>query len=616
MFIIRNYNSKLKSGIFIFIAELLFIIFLFLISSSAYASNCVINEVMINPIDSEAYFEWIELYNPTEDNINISDWKLKDNSATDDLLPANESTSTIIPPYGFVIITDQDTSITIPHSDHYSISHFMVDDNSICNGLGNTDDYLLLLNKNGTLIDGVEWGKDSLEVPGTPVNSPIEGNSIIRTDFSSTIDSSKYFTETTISTMGSENILRKLGTINIDIIQQYIPKIPRHQLYSIPFSFKCSLQNFTPFSPYQLKSYITGNNFNQYPASQTWTGEKWQYSDRYTHTIITNEAGCWTGWISLRLSKEYEAYTSQIQHNQSGIIHIKIKDDSTVVDTQQNVLLLDVDDSTSYGVKGGFLIGTDLDSQLLCLTDESGKIISCYHSEPNHIDDFFPEINGYYKLSGPIDTKLALNRIDASETLVMLQNNVSIQYGCYHFDVNTSISTFDRKDWLQFSTKITLHNNGNLKDTYYLLITDYSQGFHARIDTNEITLNPDEEQQVTICIDPYYYHMMNHYDGTINITILSKNDPVLQKTLTLSCSIHQPDLTIPKIKTYTDEGIESTSFDEGSIIRVKAYVKNQGDENAIDVTVTYFLDTIQSESLLETITYDSVTQYQKYSMEY
>ncbi len=611
--IIRNYYEERKSGIFIFIFKLLFILlFLLLISLSASASNCVINEVMINPIDSEAYYEWIELYNPTDENINISDWKLKDNSATDTLLPANESTTLIIPPNGFVIITDQDSLLTIPHSDHYTISHFMVDDNSICNGLGNTDDYLLLLNQHDNIIDAVEWGKDTSEVSGNPIQSPIEGSTIIRTEYSSTINSSAYFSETTVPTMGAENILRKIGTINIDFLQQYIPKISRFDLYSTPFSLKCSLQNFTPFSSYQFKSYITGNTSNQYPASQTWTGEKWQYSDRYTHTIITDETGCWTGWISLRLSKEYAAYTSQIQNNQSGIIHIKIKDESTIVETQQNVILLDVDNSTTHGKKGGFFIGTDVCDQLLCLIDESGEIISCYYSEPNEIDDFNPEINGYYKLSGPIEKKYTLNQLDSSGSYVVLQNNLTLQYGCYHFEVNASESSFDRKDWLQFSTKITIQNNGNLKDTYHVLIDDYSEGFHARIETKEITLKPTEERQIPIYIDPYYYHLMTHYDGTINLTILSKNDPVLQKTLILSCSIHQPDLTIPKIKTYTEEGIESTSFNEGNIIRVKAFVKNQGDETASDVTVSYFLDSIKRESLLETITYDSIAQYQKY----
>ncbi|MBS3802758.1 MAG: lamin tail domain-containing protein, partial [Candidatus Thermoplasmatota archaeon] len=123
-----------------FILILIFLIYLIIGVSSSIASSCLINEVMVNPIESDNSNEWIELYNPTNKTINLSGWKLSDNYATDELLPANTSIQPLFPSQTFVLITDQDTTLTIPVDENDSVIHFMVDDNSIGNGLGNTDD--------------------------------------------------------------------------------------------------------------------------------------------------------------------------------------------------------------------------------------------------------------------------------------------------------------------------------------------------------------------------------------------------------------------------------------------------------------------------------------------
>ena len=567
---------------------------------------------MVNPIESDTKAEWIELYNPTQDTINLSNWKIKDNYATDKIIPANKTTPLFFPPHSFIIITDQDTTLTMPHNENHSVLHYMVDDNSICNGLGNTKDCLLLLNENGSIIDSVEWGFDTEEVTGQPINTPGIGNSLILLHHNKTNNSHTDYAETTIPTLGKENKFSKTGSIQIDILQKYIPKIAQYDTYSPPFAIHVTLSNFSSNGSYKLKSYITGNVSSQYPASQTWTGEQWQYSDRYTHTITTNKTGCWNDWIFLRFSKTYEAYKKQIQHNKTCSIHIKVKDNYTIKETRENSILLDVDNLTTQGVKGGYFINVDYPNTFLCLTDEFEDIVSCYPSEPNNIVEYTPEIEGYHKLTGPLGSDFTLNSITQNGLITELKNNITISFGSYHFKAQTSQSNFDRKNRNQFSTSITIQNTGSLTDTYYILLSEQSPGFHARLETKEITLDPNQKQKVKIYIDPFSLPFIDTKHGNITIKIISKNDPVLQKDHVFTCRIHQPDLTIPNVKSYNQNGEQTETCYEGNIVRIKAFLKNNGEEHAQNVTVSYFLDEIQSDSLIYTKTYETVKQYQKY----
>ncbi len=46
-------------------------------NSAVLYSNIVINELYYDPIGSDSGFEWIELYNPTEESINLKGWKIE-----------------------------------------------------------------------------------------------------------------------------------------------------------------------------------------------------------------------------------------------------------------------------------------------------------------------------------------------------------------------------------------------------------------------------------------------------------------------------------------------------------------------------------------------------------
>ncbi len=98
-------------------------------------SNVIINEVMYNPNQcTDSYCEWIELYNPTASAVDVSGWGLSDDTATDTL----EGTNTVIPAYGYAIITDKTTYVYSYFNVNASAIRLTVDDESIGNGLGNS----------------------------------------------------------------------------------------------------------------------------------------------------------------------------------------------------------------------------------------------------------------------------------------------------------------------------------------------------------------------------------------------------------------------------------------------------------------------------------------------
>ncbi|MCW1310130.1 MAG: NosD domain-containing protein, partial [Candidatus Nanoarchaeia archaeon] len=91
--------------------------------------------------------EWIILYNPHNEPIDISGWKIEDNYATDTI-----PQSPIIPPRGFAIISASSTTF-----DYWKIPKNMVkivlENKRIGNGLNNSGDRIILKDKEGNIID-------------------------------------------------------------------------------------------------------------------------------------------------------------------------------------------------------------------------------------------------------------------------------------------------------------------------------------------------------------------------------------------------------------------------------------------------------------------------------
>lgn len=115
----------------------------------------VINEVYydVSPAcGTEADNEWVELYNPTNQNIDLQNWSLTDNNKETKII----ATSKILPKYEFAVVSKVAlTSCWTPPAGAVMI----ITGEKIGSGLNNDGDYLILKDAKGNEIDFVAWEK-------------------------------------------------------------------------------------------------------------------------------------------------------------------------------------------------------------------------------------------------------------------------------------------------------------------------------------------------------------------------------------------------------------------------------------------------------------------------
>ena len=135
----------------------------------------IINEIMYNPSTeqgSDSYKEWIELYNPNNNDIDVSGWTLCDSALLEGYVNHSVGetylvSGTIIPANGYVIITDGGSGTDVYENFNVDSSSlaFHVNTSSMCtNNLGNTEDTITLVHFNGTVLESLtysdDWGAD------------------------------------------------------------------------------------------------------------------------------------------------------------------------------------------------------------------------------------------------------------------------------------------------------------------------------------------------------------------------------------------------------------------------------------------------------------------------
>lgn len=124
-------------------------------------ADVVINEIFPNPIGTitdESLNEWIEIYNNRSNSIDVSGWMIGDNKDNDTLEGGMYGGSgTIIPAYGYAIITDDMTRVYNNFNVSASAIKLYVDDSAIGNKLGNSGDAIYLYNQTNDLIDSVTY---------------------------------------------------------------------------------------------------------------------------------------------------------------------------------------------------------------------------------------------------------------------------------------------------------------------------------------------------------------------------------------------------------------------------------------------------------------------------
>ena len=139
----------------------------------APSGNLLITEVMYDLATStpaqgtETANEWIELYNGTDQTLDLTGYTITD-AASSDTLPDG----TLLEAGQFLLITSSSTT-----EGFYDIPEdavIVVLTGAIGNGLGNASDFLELRNDEGSAVDAVSWGDNtsafSPAVPGVPTN--------------------------------------------------------------------------------------------------------------------------------------------------------------------------------------------------------------------------------------------------------------------------------------------------------------------------------------------------------------------------------------------------------------------------------------------------------------
>ena len=157
----------------------------------------VINEVYYNPDSehiqgnvSENNFEWVEIFNNSTVDINLKDWSIEDNSASDSISSSNRTLAA-----GEKVMLAKANNVRVVWG--VDNSKFIAIGDTIGNGLANGGDRLILKDGDGNIIDQISYGSDdSILSPSIPSIS--EGNSIERSPAGFDTDSATDFVERVI----------------------------------------------------------------------------------------------------------------------------------------------------------------------------------------------------------------------------------------------------------------------------------------------------------------------------------------------------------------------------------------------------------------------------------
>ncbi len=130
----------------------------------------LINEIAWMGTDNSANDEWLELYNPGNEAVDLTGWTLKSQDGTPNIVFGEKS----IAPGGYFLLERTDDS-TIPN---------ISADQIYTGALGNSGEYLELRNKEGDLVDFVpasgDWvhGDNAAKAPMARLNSLPAGNDL------------------------------------------------------------------------------------------------------------------------------------------------------------------------------------------------------------------------------------------------------------------------------------------------------------------------------------------------------------------------------------------------------------------------------------------------------
>ena len=126
----------------------------FVLITNLLWSQITISEVMFDLEGSDSPNEFVEIYNYSDEDIVFQNWVLIDNHSTDELIPDG---FTILPSNRYAVILEGDYDGFYDDDFPEDILLIHVDDLSIGNGLGNSQDSLFLIDSTGVIISEMGW---------------------------------------------------------------------------------------------------------------------------------------------------------------------------------------------------------------------------------------------------------------------------------------------------------------------------------------------------------------------------------------------------------------------------------------------------------------------------
>ena len=133
---------------------IVFILIIFMIISLIVLVPMVKSQVRINEVMPKTP-EWIEIYNPLQEELNLSKWQIGDSASIDQITCWNISNCSLVINSTHFLIIGRDTNINdIINS---PIIYFYVDDQKIGSGLNDGGDNITLYNSSHSLMDNITY---------------------------------------------------------------------------------------------------------------------------------------------------------------------------------------------------------------------------------------------------------------------------------------------------------------------------------------------------------------------------------------------------------------------------------------------------------------------------
>ncbi|NQU78214.1 lamin tail domain-containing protein [Candidatus Woesearchaeota archaeon] len=199
-----------------------YILILTLFPVLCLADNAVISQVLYDPAGTETGGEAVELFNPTETDINISGYVIiTESSNTDATIPDG----TVLTPGSYYLIADNGWSELKDNSSWPDA------DKEEAITMSNLDAGVALAYPNGTIIDAVGWGNfasiDAGLYEGSPASAVSPGKSLKRNGENlDTDDNSFDFSESTPQWQTSESSTEETSTGEAIVVEVIVSNTP------------------------------------------------------------------------------------------------------------------------------------------------------------------------------------------------------------------------------------------------------------------------------------------------------------------------------------------------------------------------------------------------------